>query len=205
MPMASSSGDRCSARTMCTRRWLRVFDLPAEKVRVIQAETAAHLAARRIYPSLIAAHAGLLALKAGRLSRSSTTARKIWRRPPSVIHRAPVTARQWIKTDTFWPWIFRWDLDGGAYATVSPTVLSRATIHSAGPYLCENIRVRSHAWATNVPPHGAFRGFGSPQTIFGIERHMDQIAKAVGISPEEVRRRKFSRSGQRDGYRPVDP
>jgi len=62
--------------------------------------------------------------------------------------------------------------------------------------------VRSHAWATNVPPHGAFRGFGSPQTIFGIERHMDQIAKAVGISPEEVRRRIFSLR-QRDGYRSV--
>jgi len=47
-----------------------------------------------------------------------------------------------------------------------------------------------------LPPHGAFRGFGAPQTIFGIERHMDQIAKTVGLSPEEVRRRNFLAQGK---------
>jgi CO/xanthine dehydrogenase Mo-binding subunit len=86
-------------------------------------------------------------------------------------------------------------IDGGAYATLSGTVLSRGTIHAAGPYRCDNIRVRSAAVATNVPPHGAFRGFGAPQSLFALERHMNKVAHAVGLSPEEFRRRNLLRQG----------
>ena len=85
--------------------------------------------------------------------------------------------------------------DGGAYATLSSTVLSRATLHSPGPYVCPNVRVRSHAWATNTVPYGAFRGFGAPQAIFAVERHMDEIASAIGINPIELRRRNFLHDG----------
>ena len=90
--------------------------------------------------------------------------------------------------------------DGGAYATLSSTVLSRATLHSTGPYLCPNVRVRSRSWATNHVPYGAFRGFGAPQAIFAMERHMDEIAAAIGIDPVELRRRNFLHQGdtQRD-------
>jgi CO/xanthine dehydrogenase Mo-binding subunit len=58
------------------------------------------------------------------------------------------------------------------------------------------VRVHSRVMATNAPPHGAFRGFGAPQSIFAIERHMDQIARAVNLSPEEIRRRNFFGKGQ---------
>jgi CO/xanthine dehydrogenase Mo-binding subunit len=51
--------------------------------------------------------------------------------------------------------------------------------------------------ATNIPPHGAFRGFGAPQSIFALERHMDKIAKVVGLTPEELRRRNFLTTGDR--------
>jgi len=175
---------------------LRVFDLPADKVRVIQAETGGAFGGKEDYPSLIAAHAGLLARKAGRpvkiiYDREEDLVATTKRHPSRTRYRTAVdNDGRLLAMD------IQVDLDGGAYATVTPTVLSRATIHSAGPYFCENIRVRSHAWATNLPPHGAFRGFGSPQTIFGVERHMDQIAKAVGISPEEVRRRNFLAQGK---------
>ena len=87
-------------------------------------------------------------------------------------------------------------IDGGAYMTLSPVVLSRGTIHAAGPYYCPNVRVRSRAMATNHPPHGAFRGFGAPQSIFALERHMNRVAAAVGLNPEEFRRRNFIREGQ---------
>jgi CO/xanthine dehydrogenase Mo-binding subunit len=85
--------------------------------------------------------------------------------------------------------------DGGAYSTLSSTVLSRATLHSPGPYVCPNVRVRSHAWATNTVPYGAFRGFGAPQAVFAIERHMDEIAAAIGMDPIELRRRNFLHDG----------
>jgi len=58
------------------------------------------------------------------------------------------------------------------------------------------VRIHSRAVATNVPPHGAFRGFGAPQSIFALERHMDKVAHAVGLSPEELRRRNFIHEGQ---------
>jgi CO/xanthine dehydrogenase Mo-binding subunit len=178
------------------RALLRVFDLPAEKVRVIQAETGGAFGGKEDYPSMIAAHAGLLSKKAGRpvkiiYDREEDLAATTKRHPSRTRYRTAVDGNgRLLAMD------IQVDLDGGAYATVTPTVLSRATIHAAGPYYCENIRIRSHAWATNLPPHGAFRGFGSPQTIFGIERHMDQIAKAAGISPEEMRRRNFLAQGK---------
>jgi CO/xanthine dehydrogenase Mo-binding subunit len=44
-------------------------------------------------------------------------------------------------------------------------------------------------------PYGAFRGFGAPQAIFAIERHMDEIAAVIGIDPIELRRRNFLHDG----------
>jgi CO/xanthine dehydrogenase Mo-binding subunit len=87
-------------------------------------------------------------------------------------------------------------IDGGAYATLSSVVLSRGTIHAAGPYVCPNVRIHSRAVATNVPPHGAFRGFGAPQSIFALERHMDKVARAVGLTPDDFRRRNFIHEGE---------
>ena len=58
------------------------------------------------------------------------------------------------------------------------------------------MRVRSRAVATNAPPHGAFRGFGAPQSIFALERHLNKVARAVGLSPEELRRRNFLHRGE---------
>jgi CO/xanthine dehydrogenase Mo-binding subunit len=88
-------------------------------------------------------------------------------------------------------------IDGGAYATLSPVVLSRGTIHAPGPYHWPHLTVRAKAMATNIPPHGAFRGFGAPQSIFALERHMDKIAKTIGLTPEELRRRNFLSTGDR--------
>ncbi len=88
-------------------------------------------------------------------------------------------------------------IDGGAYATLSPVVLSRGTIHAPGAYNWPYLTVRAKAMATNIPPHGAFRGFGAPQSIFAVERHMDKIAKVVGLTPEELRRRNLLSTGDR--------
>ena len=87
-------------------------------------------------------------------------------------------------------------IDGGAYATLSSVVLSRGTIHAGGPYYWPSVRILSKAVATSTPPHGAFRGFGAPQSLFAMERHMDRIAQAVGLSPVEIRRRNFLQPSQ---------
>jgi CO/xanthine dehydrogenase Mo-binding subunit len=74
-------------------------------------------------------------------------------------------------------------------------VLSRGTIHAGGPYYWPNIRVNGKAFATNTPPHGAFRGFGAPQSLFALERHMDHVARTIGLPPDEFRRRNLLRQG----------
>ena len=79
-------------------------------------------------------------------------------------------------------------MDGGAYCTLTPVVLSRGTLHAGGPYACPNVRIFGRAVATNTPPNGAFRGFGAPQTEFAAEMQVNRIAEALGMSPLELRR-----------------
>ena len=56
-------------------------------------------------------------------------------------------------------------MDGGAYCTLSPVVLSRGCLHATGPYRCDHVRVNGRVVMTNTPPNGAFRGFGAPQAL----------------------------------------
>jgi CO/xanthine dehydrogenase Mo-binding subunit len=180
-----------------------VFDLPDEKVRVIQTETGGAFGGKEDYPSTLGAHAGLLAMKSGHVvkmvyDRMEDLAATTKRHPSRVRHRAAVDRDgKLLALD------IDLAIDGGAYSTLSATVLSRATLHSCGPYVCPNIRVQSRAWATNSVPYGAFRGFGAPQAIFAIERHMDEIAAAVGIDPVELRRRNFLHDGDRNATEQV--
>src|SRR5579872_1916990 len=173
-----------------------LFGLPADKIRVIQAETGGGFGGKEEYPSMIAAHAALLAWKSGKpvkiiYDRAEDMVATTKRHPSRTRHRTGVTRDgKLVAMD------IDLAIDGGAYATLSSVVLSRATIHASGPYFCPNVRVHSRAMATNAPPHGAFRGFGAPQSIFAIERHMDQIARALNLSPEEIRRRNFFGKGQ---------
>jgi CO/xanthine dehydrogenase Mo-binding subunit len=175
---------------------LKLFNLPEDKVRVVQVETGGGFGGKEEYPSMIAGHAALLAWKAGRpvkivYDRAEDMAATTKRHPSRTRHRTAVSAEGKLLGMEI-----DFVIDGGAYATLSAVVLSRGTIHAAGPYFCPNVRINSKAVATNAPPHGAFRGFGAPQSIFGLERHFDKVAKAVGLSPEEFRRRNFIREGQ---------
>ena len=178
------------------RSLLAVFNLPPERVRVIQTETGGAFGGKEDYPSVIASHAALLAMKCGHpvklvYDRIEDLAATTKRHPSRVRHRTALDASGKLLAMDI-------DIatDGGAYSTLSSTVLSRATLHSPGPYVCPNVRIRSHAWATNTVPYGAFRGFGAPQTIFAIERHMDEIAAAIGVDCIELRRRNFIHQGE---------
>ncbi len=174
---------------------LGVFNLAEDKVRVVQTETGGAFGGKEDYPSTIASHAALLAYKSGRTvkmvyDRMEDLAATTKRHPSRVRHRTALDSDgKLLAMD------IAVDTDGGAYATLSSTVLSRATLHSSGPYVCPNVRVRSHSWATNTVPYGAFRGFGAPQTIFAVERHMDEVAAAIGMDPVELRRRNFLHDG----------
>jgi CO/xanthine dehydrogenase Mo-binding subunit len=174
---------------------MAVFALPEEKVRVVQMETGGAFGGKEEYPSMIAAHASLLAMKAKRpvkiiYDRAEDMVATTKRHPSRTRHRTAVDADGKILGGEI-----EVTMDGGAYATLSSVVLSRGTIHAGGPYDWPNVVVRTQALATNAPPHGAFRGFGAPQTLFAMERHMDRIAQVVGVSPLEIRKRNFLKPG----------
>ena len=174
---------------------VRLFGLPDDKVRVIQCETGGGFGGKEDYPSIIAGHAALLAWKSGRpvkmvYDRAEDMGATTKRHPSRTRHRTAITGDGKLLAMEI-----DFTIDGGAYATLSPVVLSRGTIHAAGPYNCPNVRIRSRAMATNTPPNGAFRGFGAPQSLFAVERHMDRVARAAGLSPEEFRRRNFLAEG----------
>ena len=79
--------------------------------------------------------------------------------------------------------------DTGAYASLGDKVMTRATTHSAGPYVVDNVQADCYAMYTNNPPAGAFRGFGVTQSAFAIESAMDMLAERLGLDPIQIRRR----------------
>jgi CO/xanthine dehydrogenase Mo-binding subunit len=175
---------------------MKLFALPEEKVRVVQMETGGAFGGKEEYPSMLAGHAGLLAMKSGQpvkmiYDRMEDMAATTKRHPSRTRHRTAVSAEGKILGGEI-----DFAIDGGAYATLSSVVLSRGTIHAGGAYHWPSVRIRGKAMATNTPPHGAFRGFGAPQSLFAMERHMDHIARVVGLSPAEIRRRNFLQPGQ---------
>lgn len=172
-----------------------LLGLPEDKVRVVAAETGGGFGGKEEYPSIIAGHAALAAIKAGRpvklvYDRTEDMLATTKRHPAIVRHRTGVTRRGRlcaIEVDVL--------LDGGAYATLSPVVLSRGVIHATGPYRCDHVRITGRAVMTNTPPNGAFRGFGAPQTQFAAEAHMDLIAERLGLDPVRIRELNALRPG----------
>ena len=89
-----------------------------------------------------------------------------------------------------------WSMD------LSLPVADRAMLHADNAYFIPNLRVESHRLRTNTQSATAFRGFGGPQGMLGIERVLDHVAHAVGRDPYEVRRLNFYRpAGDASGGR----
>ena len=169
------------------RALMVLLGLPADRVRVVQTETGGGFGGKEEYPSVLACHAAILARKTGRpvkmiYDRVEDLLATTKRHPSIIRHRTGVTRDGRLtamEIDVV--------MDGGAYATLSAVVLSRGVIHASGPYRCDHIRICGRAMMTHTPPNGAFRGFGAPQTQFGIEVHMDRIAEALSMDPVRIR------------------
>ncbi len=156
-------------------------------VRVIQLPIGGAFGGKEDVPSEIAARAAVLAVKSGRpvrliLSREDDIVSSSKRHPMRMNYRVGCTGDGKL---TFM------DIDiaagVGAYATLSPIVLYRSTVHAAGPYSIPNVRVRTRGYYTNAAPSGAMRGFGQPQVCFACESMMDEAAKELGMDPVEFR------------------
>jgi len=173
----------------------RALKLSDQQAIVVQAETGGGFGGKEEYPSIVAVHAALLARKAGRpvrliYDRHEDLAATTKRHPGVITHRTAVK-----KDGTLVSQDIEIVLDGGAYCTLTPVVLSRAAIHAAGAYSCPNVRIRARAVATNTPPNGAFRGFGAPQSLFAAELMVEHVAERLGMSSVDLRRKWMLRLG----------
>ena len=164
------------------------FELDEANVHITQAVTGGGFGGKEEYPSVIGAHAALLAKVAGRPVRM-IYGRKEDIEATTKRHPARIDLRTGCTKDGELVAIdVKCVMDGGAYVTLTPVVLSRGILHAAGAYRWKHARIEGVAVATNTPPNGAFRGFGAPQTIWAIERHMDRLAAKLGKEPLAFKR-----------------
>ena len=136
---------------------LKLFGLSEEKIRVIQTETGGGFGGKEEYPSMIAGHAALLAWKSGQpvkiiYDRAEDMVATTKRHPSRTRQKTAVS-----KDGKLLAMEIDFVIDGGAYCTLSPVVLSRGTIHAAGPYLC-------------------------PERAHSQQRGRDQLPAARGVS-----------------------
>ncbi|MDR0808638.1 MAG: xanthine dehydrogenase molybdopterin binding subunit [Gemmobacter sp.] len=74
---------------------------------------------------------------------------------------------------------------------LSLAVADRAMLHADNAYHLPHVRIESHRLRTNTQSNTAYRGFGGPQGVIGIERVVDHIAHVLRLDPVLVRRRNF--------------
>jgi aldehyde oxidoreductase len=89
--------------------------------------------------------------------------------------------------------------DAGAYVSQTGPVVFRSAVTATGPYEVGAVEADSYGVYTHRNPSGAFRGFGSTQACFACEIQMDEIARALGMDPVELRRRSGFAPGRRTG------
>jgi CO/xanthine dehydrogenase Mo-binding subunit len=92
------------------------------------------------------------------------------------------------KVETWW--------NGGAFADIGPRVTQKSGFTAAGPYDIASVHLDSYAVYTNLPPAGAFRGFGIPQLVWAYESQADIIARDLGLDPVAFRLRNVLRDGR---------
>ncbi|WP_437522922.1 xanthine dehydrogenase family protein molybdopterin-binding subunit [Sorangium sp. So ce726] len=177
------------------KAFLKAFGLPPDRIHITQSVTGGGFGGKEEYPSIIALHAALLARKSGR------PVRMIYDRTEDIeatTKRHPACCEITSGCDrdgALRALKIRILMDGGAYATLTQVVLSRGALHAAGAYRWDDVWIEATAVATNTPPNGAFRGFGAPQTIWAIERHLDRVAQELGCDPLDLKAKNVLRPG----------
>lgn len=164
-----------------------VLKLPLNKVTVVQMETGGGFGGKEDVPSYIAVKAALLSYLTKRpvklIYSRDMDFRETSKRHPSKSHYKVGFTKDGklkaVKATVY--------LDMGAYSTLTPIVMYRSVTHAASAYDVKNVFVDVYGVYTNKVPTGAFRGFGSPQVLFAMERIMDEAAKKLGIDPWEIR------------------
>jgi putative selenate reductase molybdopterin-binding subunit len=186
---------RSSTQTpFLTRRALaEIFDLAPDKVRVFCERVGGGFGGKQ--EMFVEDILALAALKTGRPVKLEFTREEQFT-STSTRHPMRVTVRAGADKDGR---LTALQLDvlsnTGAYGNHAAPVLFHACGESLGVYNCPNKKVDAVVAYTNTVPSGAFRGYGLPQTLLAVEAAIDELAKRLGISPFEIRRRNIVKPG----------
>jgi len=172
----------------------RIFALQPEQVRVVCPPMGGAFGAKTFVR--VEAIVAALARKAGRPVKLVLSRSEEWltlNRHPAV-----VTVRLGARADgTLTAAQFTCHGDTGAYADSGPGVVQKMGFAAPGPYRIPHVWVDASCVYTNLPPNGAFRGYGQMQSAWARERALDLLAGRLGIDPLELRLRNVLRDGDR--------
>jgi len=90
--------------------------------------------------------------------------------------------------------------DAGAYVEYGANVVNAVGLSAIGPYRIPNVSIDSVCVYTNLPPGGAYRGFGYSEMLFGLESHMTQIAHKLGMDEVKFRLKNAIKEGDKTAY-----
>lgn len=174
---------------------MSVFGLESDQVQVKHCVTGGGFGGKEDYPSLLAVQAAAASMKLERpvkviLKRKEDVADTPKRHPTDLRYEVSLDEENRItgmKIEIVY--------DGGAYQTVSATVMQRSMITCIGVYNIPSLQVDGRVMMTNKVPTGAYRGFGAPQTHFAVETLMNHVAAFVGEDPLEFKRKHLARQG----------
>ncbi|MEH2503142.1 putative selenate reductase molybdopterin-binding subunit [Bradyrhizobium sp. AZCC 1578] len=177
-----------------TRRTLAdLFNLPSDKVRVFCERVGGGFGGKQ--EMFVEDILALAALKTGRPVKFELTREEQFT-STSTRHPMRVTVKAGADKDGK---LTALQLDvlsnTGAYGNHAGPVLFHSVAESLGVYNCPNKKVDAVAAYTNTVPSGAFRGYGLPQALIAVEAAIDELAKQLGISPFDMRRRNVVKPG----------
>ncbi|MGH3032313.1 MAG: xanthine dehydrogenase family protein molybdopterin-binding subunit, partial [Gaiellaceae bacterium] len=172
----------------------RIFRMDPERIRIVCPPMGGAFGAKTFVR--LEGIAAALARKAGRPVKCVLERAEEWQtlnRHPSVIR-----VRLGAKADgTLVAARFRCWADTGAYADCGPGVAQKMGFAAAGPYRIPHVWVDADCVYTNLPPNGAFRGYGQMQSTWARELALDLLADRLGIDPVELRLKNVLHDGDR--------
>ena len=165
---------------------VRTLGCDQDKVRVIQPAVGGAFGGKEHYPSMMAAQ------MATALVKIKKPLKMVFDRSDDLMyttkrHPSKTTYTGYVKDGKLVGVKAHVRLNGGAYIGCSGVVLSRALIAVVDCYNIPNLDIEGDVYLTNTMPTAAFRGFGSPQTIFAFEMFIEHIAKEAGVDPIEFK------------------
>lgn len=174
---------------------VRTLGCDPSKVRVIQPAVGGAFGGKEHYPSMMAAQLATAIVKIKKplkmvFDRSEDLMYTTKRHPSKNTYTGYVKDGKLVGVKA------HVRLNGGAYKGCSGVVLDRALIAVVDCYNIPNLDIQGDVYITNTMPTAAFRGFGSPQTIFSFEMFIEHMAKVAGLDPIEFKLNHLAEKGQ---------